>query len=147
MQKPRNIGNKLPNSYFPIMQDLLRLDLQMKKCICQSLKSLNWWCQWHPSAFSTMHTYWHTCSQVNAHKCAVPKWDIHNGANLMLDLGLKPWYGWYQLYPSGFSTIKAHWLMWEPMHTTLLILRMNFHNAAKSEQRIGYWKLSFCQRL
>jgi hypothetical protein len=33
--------------------------------------------------------------------------------------------------------MKPHWLMWKPMLTTLLILRMDFHNDAKSELWIG----------
>ena len=100
-----------------------------------------------PLCFYNMRSYRHTTCKSMHTTAQIPTWDVHNGANLMLDLGLKPWYGRCQLYPSGFSTMKPHWLMWKPMLTTLLILRMDFHNDAKSELRIGYWKLSFCQGL
>jgi hypothetical protein len=69
-----------------------------------------------PLCFYNMRSYWHTTCKSMHTTALIPTWDVHNGANLMLDLGLKPWYGRCQLYPSGFSTMKPHWLMWKPFH-------------------------------
>ena len=64
------------------------------------------------------------------------------------------WWTWdWNHGMGGANCTLLAFLLWnlidlcESLFTTLLMLCMDFHIDAKSELRIGYWKLSFCQGL